>query len=59
MKNDAVLALVERKMQQIHGRQDELIREWEPYIAACESWMQESRDRSLEPFEKRNIAQCL
>ena len=59
MKKNGLTSLAEGRMQQILGQQDQLVAGWKPFLTEVDSYMQETRGRTLNVYEQRNVAQVL
>lgn len=47
------------RLNEMHARQDRLVKVWSPYIDAVDRYLKEKQDRTLGIIERRTIAQCL
>jgi len=58
-KKTGLSALAEKRMISILNQQSQLVEAWEPFLTEVDSYMQDTRGRSLNIHEQRNVAQVL
>ena len=51
--------LVESKMSSMRRQKEQLVEHWGIYLGAIDNYLKEKENRSLESYERQNIAQCL
>lgn len=51
--------LVESRLSTMRRQKEQLVEHWDTYLGAINNYLKTKENRTLEPYEKQNIAQCL